>query len=113
MRPGRRRRRRSCPSWCRRRWKPPRNRRGRAARAAAQAARRAVDEERAMKFHAWVPAVVVGLLLLLGSVFVVSEGQSALVLNLGKVVRSDIGPGLHFKLPLIESARVFDRRLQV
>jgi membrane protease subunit HflC len=35
------------------------------------------------------------------------------VLNLGRVVRSDIGPGLHFKWPLVESARVFDRRLQV
>ena len=60
-----------------------------------------------MKFPAWMSAVVIGLLLLLGSVFVVSEGQGALVLNLGKVVRSDIGPGLHFKLPLVESARVF------
>jgi modulator of FtsH protease HflC len=29
------------------------------------------------------------------------------------VVKSDIGPGLHFKVPLIESARVFDTRLQV
>ena len=66
-----------------------------------------------MKFPAWMPAIVVGLLLLLGSVFVVNEGQSALVLNLGKVVRSDIGPGLHFKLPLVESARVFDTKLQV
>ena len=66
-----------------------------------------------MKFPAWMPAIVVALLLLLGSVFVVGEGQSALVLNLGKVVRSDIGPGLHFKLPMIESARVFDRRLMV
>ena len=66
-----------------------------------------------MKFPAWMPAIVVALLLLLGSVFVVGEGQSALVLNLGKVVRSDIGPGLHFKLPLVESARVFDRRLMV
>ena len=66
-----------------------------------------------MKFPAWVPALFAGLLLLLGSVYVVSEGQSALVLNLGKVVRTDIGPGLHFKLPLIETARVFDRRLQV
>ena len=66
-----------------------------------------------MRFPAWMSAVVVGLLLLLGSVFVVSEGQSALVLNLGKVVRSDIGPGLHFKLPLVESARVYDTKLQV
>lgn len=66
-----------------------------------------------MKFSVWMSALVVGLLLLLGSVFVVSEGQAAIVLNLGKVVRTDIGPGLHFKLPLIESARVFDRRLQI
>jgi membrane protease subunit HflC len=43
----------------------------------------------------------------------VSEGQGAIVLNLGRVVRSDIGPGLHFKWPLVESARIFDRRLQV
>ena len=66
-----------------------------------------------MKFSAWMPALVVGLLLLLGSVFVVSEGQSAIVLNLGKVVRTDIGPGLHFKVPLIETARVFDKRFQI
>ena len=66
-----------------------------------------------MKFSAWMSALVVGLMLLLGSVYVVSEGQAAIVLNLGKVVRNDIGPGLHFKLPLIESARVFDRRLQI
>jgi len=51
--------------------------------------------------------------LLMGSVYVVSEGQAAIVLNLGKVVRTDIGPGLHFKLPLIETARIFDRRLQI
>jgi len=28
-------------------------------------------------------------------------------------VRTDVGPGLHFKVPLVESARVFDRRLLV
>jgi len=50
------------------------------------------------------------LLGLMGSVYVVREGQVALVLNLGRVARTDIGPGLHFKVPLIESARVFDRR---
>ena len=53
---------------------------------------------------------VVVLLGLLGSVYIVREGQVALVLNLGRVARTDIGPGLHFKVPLIESVRVFDRR---
>lgn len=66
-----------------------------------------------MKFSPWMAAVAAALLALLGSVYVVSEGQTAIVLNLGKVVRSDVGPGLHFKWPLVESARIFDRRLQV
>jgi membrane protease subunit HflC len=61
----------------------------------------------------WVAIVVAVLLALLGSVFVVSEGQTGMVLNFGRVSRSDIGPGLHFKVPLVETARVFDRRLQV
>ena len=66
-----------------------------------------------MKFPAWIPLAIALLLALMGSVYVVSEGQSAIVLNLGKVVRNDVGPGLHFKIPFVESARVFDRRLQV
>lgn len=57
-----------------------------------------------------LPLVVVGLLLAMGSFYVVREGQTAIVLNLGRVVRTNIEPGLHFKFPLIESARVFDRR---
>ena len=60
-----------------------------------------------------VGILVAVLLGLMGSVYVVREGQVGLVLNLGRVVRSEIGPGLHFKLPLVESIRRFDRRLQV
>lgn len=60
-----------------------------------------------------ISLAVAALLLLMGSFYIVSEGQTAMVLNLGRVVRSDIGPGLHFKAPLIESVRIFDRRLQV
>jgi membrane protease subunit HflC len=66
-----------------------------------------------MNFRALAIGLVVLAIALFGSVYVVREGQAAIVLNLGKVVRTDIGPGLHFKLPLIESYRVFDRRLQV
>lgn len=62
---------------------------------------------------AWIAAAVAVVLALLGSVYVVTEGQTAIVLNLGRVVRTGIEPGLHFKWPLVESARVFDRRLQV
>lgn len=54
---------------------------------------------------------VAALLGAMGSVYVVSESQTAIVLNLGKVVRSGIKPGLHFKLPLVEEVRKFDRRI--
>src|SRR5699024_8616436 len=61
-----------------------------------------------------IMALVVALFLgLMGGTYVVREGQVAIVLNLGRVDRTDIGPGLHFKWPLIERALVFDRRLQV
>ncbi|MEN4903139.1 protease modulator HflC [Luteimonas sp. TWI1416] len=63
-----------------------------------------------MRLNFVIPLLIVVLLGLMGSVFVVREGQVALVLNLGRVARTDIGPGLHFKIPLIESARIFDRR---
>ncbi|TLX21842.1 MULTISPECIES: protease modulator HflC [Thermomonas] len=66
-----------------------------------------------MKFPAWMAAVVAALVLLMGSVFVVSEGHTAIVLNLGRVSRVDLGPGLHFKWPMVETARIFDKRLQV
>ncbi|GAB6195197.1 protease modulator HflC [Lysobacter xanthus] len=66
-----------------------------------------------MRFPALIALVVATLIALTGSVFVVPEGHSAIVLNLGRLVRTDLGPGLHFKFPLVESARVFDRRLDV
>ena len=50
-----------------------------------------------MKYSLWIALAAAALLGLLGSVYVVREGQVALVLNLGRVARTDIGPGLHFK----------------
>jgi membrane protease subunit HflC len=66
-----------------------------------------------MRVPIWIPLLVAALLALMGSVYTVTEGHGAIVLNLGRVVRTDMGPGLHFKWPLIESAREFDRRLTV
>lgn len=66
-----------------------------------------------MKASVIVAVVVAALLALMGSAYVVHEGQTALVLNLGRVVRADLKPGLHFKWPLLETAKVFDRRFQV
>ncbi|MFY8061358.1 MAG: protease modulator HflC [Arenimonas sp.] len=54
---------------------------------------------------------LVAVILLFSSVFIVNESQTAIVLNLGKVVRSDLKPGLHFKVPFVQEVRKFDRRL--
>lgn len=45
------------------------------------------------------------------SMFTVGEQQRALLFRLGEVVKSDYGPGLHFKLPLITNVRTFDARI--
>ena len=66
-----------------------------------------------MKTSLYAAIAAVILFALLGSVYIVREDQTALVLNLGRVVRADIKPGLHFKVPLVETARVFDRRFQI
>jgi membrane protease subunit HflC len=66
-----------------------------------------------MRLNVVIPLLIAALLMLMGSVFVVTEGHTAIVLNLGRVSRWDIEPGLHFKWPLVENVRVFDRRLQV
>ncbi len=66
-----------------------------------------------MKQSIWIAVAVVVLLGLMGSAFVVREDQTGMVLNLGRVVRSDLKPGLHFKIPVVETARVFDRRFKV
>ncbi len=63
--------------------------------------------------------VVLLALFLLAPVFVVYEGQRAIVVQFGKVLRdSDSGdttvyePGLHFKIPLIQKVRALDARIQ-
>ncbi len=59
----------------------------------------------------YITAAIVLVLTLVTSIFVVNESQTAIVLNLGKVVRTDLQPGLHFKMPFVEQVRKFDRRL--
>ena len=56
---------------------------------------------------------LLALLSFLGSnaIFVVSEFERAVLLEFGKVVRSDISPGLHFKIPIINEVRKFDARI--
>jgi modulator of FtsH protease HflC len=58
-------------------------------------------------------AIIIILALLLGfnSLYTVSEGQSALVLQFGKILRTDKQPGLHAKVPLLQQALTLDDRI--
>ncbi|HEY4146533.1 protease modulator HflC [Pinirhizobacter sp.] len=59
--------------------------------------------------YAFVGLLVV--LLGLNSAFVVKEGQSALLLQFGRIVRADYNPGLHFKLPVVQQVVLLDNRI--
>ena len=61
--------------------------------------------------------IVVSILVLLSvialtqSLYVVSETQRAVLLRFGEIVRFDVPPGLHFKLPIVNTVRKFDARI--
>lgn len=57
-------------------------------------------------------AISAVVLLLSLSLFTVDETQTALRFQLGEMVEADYQPGLHWKWPLINNIRKFDRRLQ-
>ncbi len=59
------------------------------------------------------------LVLLLTSIFTVTQGHQGIILRLGRLVKDSqtdkvkvLAPGLHFKTPFIESVRIFDTRIQ-
>ncbi len=54
---------------------------------------------------------VVVVILLAGSVFTVDETEQAIVTQLGKYVRTITEPGLHFKVPFLQSAHKFEDRV--
>jgi len=56
--------------------------------------------------------IVILVLALLGanSIYVVGEGHAAVLSRFGRVEASDIGPGLHFKLPFVQDVSVYDTR---
>lgn len=56
-------------------------------------------------------AVLVVIALVSSSLYVVDERQVAIKLQFGEIVESDIGPGLHFKMPFVQNVRKFDARV--
>nr|WP_317133925.1 protease modulator HflC [Marinomonas maritima] len=45
------------------------------------------------------------------TLFVVNETERAVVLKFGEIVRGDVKPGLHFKLPIVNEVKIFDARI--
>ena len=66
-----------------------------------------------MGIRTLVLAFIIAALVVLGmnSLFIVTEMQRAVLLEFGRVIRDDIKPGLHFKLPIINEVRKFDGRI--
>lgn len=59
-------------------------------------------------------ALIVGVVLavvLWNSFYIVYQTERAVLLRFGKVVESDVQPGLHMKIPYVNSVRKFDARL--
>ena len=52
-----------------------------------------------------------GFFVLSNSIYVISETQRGVLLKFGEVVRADLAPGLHFKVPFVDSVRKFDGRI--
>jgi membrane protease subunit HflC len=57
------------------------------------------------------PVLILGVILLSQSVFVVKETERAVKLRFGEIVEADVAPGLHFKLPIVNTVRKFDARI--
>ena len=55
--------------------------------------------------------VVVLAALGVSSLFIVTETEYAIKFQLGRIVRADYEPGIHFKLPFVNNVRKYERRL--
>src|SRR5262245_9865918 len=56
-------------------------------------------------------AVIAVLALLSQATFIVNEQELAVMFRFGEIVRSDFSPGLHFKVPIYNKVRKFERRI--
>ena len=55
--------------------------------------------------------LVIILFILPNSIYVISETERGVLLKFGEVVRGDLEPGLHFKVPFVDNVRRFDGRI--
>lgn len=54
---------------------------------------------------------VIALVVVSNSLYIVTERERAVLLKFGEVVATDVQPGLHFKLPIVNDVKRFEARL--
>jgi len=59
-----------------------------------------------------VVAVLVVLFFLLGPFFVVQEGELAVVVRFGKIIKTETDTGLKFKVPIVDQVKKFPKKIQ-
>ena len=59
-------------------------------------------------FIALIGILVLGIM---SSVFIIDETQRAIKLRFGLIVQDDIKPGLYFKIPVLDTVKIFDGRV--
>jgi membrane protease subunit HflC len=65
-----------------------------------------------MNIRTLLPAVVVALIVVISmSIYTVDERELAIKFRLGKIIETDIGPGLHFKMPFINNILKFPNQI--
>jgi len=64
-----------------------------------------------MKNIGTIVVLVILLLIGFGGIMIVDETEQIVIVQMGKPVRNITEPGLNFKIPFIQSATVFDKRL--
>jgi membrane protease subunit HflC len=55
--------------------------------------------------------IFVGLILLSGATFTIDEKEQAIITQFGKYIRTIREPGLHFKIPIIQTLNLFEKRV--
>ncbi|RPJ11069.1 MAG: protease modulator HflC [Deltaproteobacteria bacterium] len=56
-------------------------------------------------------SIFVGLILLSGATFTIDEKEQAIITQFGKYIRTIQEPGLHFKIPIIQTLHLFEKRV--
>jgi membrane protease subunit HflC len=55
--------------------------------------------------------IFVGLILLSGATFTIDETEQAIITQFGKYIRTIREPGLNFKIPIIQTLNLFEKRV--